>query len=406
MTLESNSVYIVPDNIKRNLLIELSKEKDIKNIKFFSLIEIIDMLTFSYDEKSIVYLIEKYNLKYNNAIELLNNIRYIEDKKYNNKKLDNLLSIKKELESFLIDNSFLIELLKDKNIYLYGYDYIDKKELELLKKIDVKFISKERKNYNHDVYKFNDMFDEVVFTCNKIRSLLEQGIDISKVKIISLPTEYNYIIKLLFRLFDLDIYINNENIYSTKIVQDFLNIYENDDDISNLSQKYNLELESNLYIYNKIIELLNKYSFITNKSTKKEVLINELKKIKTNKNHYQNEIEIKDINNISDDEYAFLLGFNEGNYLNNIKDEDYLSDKEKNILGLDTSTEKFIKIKSSIIENIKSIKNLTISYKLNTSFQEYFVSNLVEDLGYEIKEFLIKIIVILILLINYCFQKI
>ena len=39
MTYKDNSIYIVPNDIKKDLLLDLSKEKELKNIKFFSLKE-------------------------------------------------------------------------------------------------------------------------------------------------------------------------------------------------------------------------------------------------------------------------------------------------------------------------------------------------------------------------------
>ena len=41
MELINNSIYIVPNSIKKKLLLELSKEKELKNIKYFSLNEFI-----------------------------------------------------------------------------------------------------------------------------------------------------------------------------------------------------------------------------------------------------------------------------------------------------------------------------------------------------------------------------
>ena len=307
MVLENNSIYIVPNNIRKNLLLDLSKEKELKNIKFLSLNEFISNLTFSYDEKSIYYLMKNYNYKYNNALVILNNLYFVEDKKYYNKKLDNLVKIKKELEPYFIYNNYFKEYLKNKKIYIYGYDYIDKFDLNLLKNYNYKIINKEERNYNHDVYEFNNIFDEVVFVSSKIRELIENGIDINKIKLINIPSEYNFILKQVFNMFNLNIDTNKESIYSTKIVQDFLK------DIDTLPE-INSNDEDNLYIYNKIRDTLNKYSFEMDKDIKKDILIHEFKSIKTNICLYENEIEIKNINNIKDDEYAFLLGFNEGNY--------------------------------------------------------------------------------------------
>ena len=126
MIYKSNTIYIVPNDLKKKILLELSKENEIKNIKFFSLKEFINNLTFKYDEKSIYYLMKNYNYKYKNALTILDNIRYVEDKEYDDDKLNNLVKIKKELKDYLIYNEYFKEYVKDKEIYIIGYSFIDK----------------------------------------------------------------------------------------------------------------------------------------------------------------------------------------------------------------------------------------------------------------------------------------
>lgn len=379
MVLEDNRVYIVPENIKKKLLLELTNKKLLIDIKFFSLKEFINNLTFTYDERAIYYLMKNYNYKYDNAKTILDNLYYINEETFNNQKLIELKKIKEEIKDLLIYNEYFYDYIKTRKIYIYGYDFINEYDLKLLKNLDYEIIKKKVNDNKHDIYKFNNIFDEVVFVSTKIRELIEEGIDINKIKIINIPSEYNFILKQVFNMFNLNIDTNKESIYSTKIVQDFLK------DIDTLPE-INLNNEDNLYIYNKIIDTLNKYSFEMDKDIKKEMLTSKFKTIKTNRSLYENEIEIKNINNIKDDEYAFLLGFNEGNYPVIKKDEDYLSDKEKENLGISTSF-KINKIeKESIINNIKSIKNLIITYKDKTPFNEYYPSTLIEELGFDVKK--------------------
>ena len=379
MVLEDNRVYIVPENIKKELLLELTNKKLLIDIKFFSLKEFINNLTFTYDEKAIYYLMKNYNYKYDNAKTILDNLYYINEETFNNQKLIELKNIKEEIKDLLIYNEYFYDYIKTRKIYIYGYDFINEYDLKLLKDLDYEIIEKKVNDNKHDIYKFNNIFDEVVFVSSKIRELIEKGIDINKIKLINVPSEYNFILKQVFNMFNLNINTNKESIYSTKIVQDFLK------DIDTLPE-INSNDEDNLYIYNKIIDTLNKYSFDMDKDIKKEILIHEFKSIKTNRSLYENEIEIKNINNIKDDEYAFLLGFNEGNYPVIKKDEDYLSDKEKEELGISTSYEINKIEKESIINNIKSIKNLIITYKDKTPFNEYYPSTLIEELSFDVKE--------------------
>ena len=380
MALINNSIYIIPNNIKRDLLLEYSKEKTINNIKYYSLEEVINKFGY-YEEKSLVFLMEKYNYKYNNAKIILSNLRYIDNKKYNNKKLDKLVKIKEDLKDYYIEDEYFLDYIKDKYVLVLGYDYIDNYSKKILDKINANIEQKEDKDYKHIVYGFNTMFEEISFVASKIRELLDNGIDIKKIKIVNYSNEYNFIINILFKAFNININLDNETIYSTSICKKYLNEYF--DDINGLKDSINLKNDDNLYIYNKIIDIINKYNFEINHDIKKEIFINEFKNIKCNSNKYLNSVEIKDLNNIKDDEYAFLIGFNEGIIPKIYKDEDYLSDKEKEILGIEKSYERTNIEREITINNIKSIKNLIITYKLRSHFEEYYKSSLIEDLGYE-----------------------
>ncbi len=340
MIYKSNTIYIVPNDLKKKILLELSKENEIKNIKFFSLKEFIDNLTFKYDEKSIYYLMKNYNYKYKNALTILDNIRYIEDKEYDDDKLNNLVKIKKELKDYLIYNEYFKEYIKDKEIYIMGYSFIDKFDLNLLKDLNYKILNEENISYEHTIYEFDNILDEVIYVSTKIRELISNGISINKIKIIDLPSEYSFILKEVFNMFNLKINTFKDNIYGTLIVKEFFNIFDNDLDIDLLKEKFDMNNSNNNYIYNHIIEVLNKYNFDIDKDIKREILVNEFKNISNKNNKYKEEIEIISINNAKDDEYNFILGFNEGNYPRLTKDEDYLSDKLKNKLNMSLSYEK------------------------------------------------------------------
>ena len=380
MALINSSIYIIPNSKKMDLLLDLSKENTLNNIKYYSLEEVVNKFG-SYDEKSLPFLMEKYGYKYNNAKKIISNLKYIENKKYNNKKLDNLVKIKEELKDYYQEDEYFLDYIKDKYVLVTGYDYIDNYSKKILDKINANIEYKEINDYKHIVYGFNTIFEEVSFVASKIRELLDNEIDINKIKIVNYSNEYNYIINIIFNAFNININLDNESIYSTYICQKFLNEYF--DNTIEFKDSINLKNEDNLYIYNKIIGVINKYNYDIDSSIKKEIFINEFKNIKCNLNKYLNKVEIKELNSIKDDEYAFLIGFNEGTIPRIYKDEDYLSDKEKELLGLEKSYERTNIERELTINNIKSIKNLVITYKLRSSFDEYFKSTLIEDLGYE-----------------------
>ena len=327
---------------------------------------------------------KKYNYKYDNAKIILDNLYYIEDKRYNNKKLDDLVKVKNEIKDLLIYNDYFKNYISNKKIVIYGYDYIDNYDLNLLKDLDYEIIKKEVKDYKHEIYQFNTIFEEALFVGNKIKELIDNNIPIDKIKIVNYNKDYSFILKEVFDMLNLNINTNDENIYSSKIVKKYLELFDEDKDVFELKNIFDMNNEDNLFIYNKIISSLNKYVFVKEKDIKRNLLINEFKRIKTNKIIFKNEIEIKNLNSIKDDEYAFLISFNEGSIPVIKKDEDFLGDKEKEILNIDKSNVVNNIIKENTIKNIKSIKNLVITYKLKTPFEEYYPSNIILDLDYTV----------------------
>lgn len=382
--LKENVILVVSNNQKKKMLLKLSEEKQLKNIKFMTLKNLITSLTFDYDEKAIAYLMDNYNLKYSNALMYLKNIKYVEDKLYNNEKLDKLVKIENDLKPYLIYDNLFSKVIKNKKIVILNKDYINKYERNILNKINnVEIINEEKSSYIHDVYEFNSINDEIEFVSIKICELINSNIDINKIKIINVNNDYLYYIKYIFDMHNIPINITNESsIYETNMVKNFLHLFDNDKNILELN--YNQNDDEEVYIFNKIIEVLNKYNFKTKKETKREMIINDLKNIKPKLNKYKNAVEIVNIDEIDDEDYVFMLNFNQETIPKIYKDEDYLSDKLKDIVGIEKSFELNKIERENIINKIKSIKNLTITYKLKTSFSSFYPSSLIKDLNYNV----------------------
>ena len=182
----------------------------------------------------------------------------------------------------------------------------------------------------------------------------------------------------IFKMYNIPLAnIVNDSIYTTSIIRNFLKNF----DLNSIT----INDEVDQYIYDKLIGVLNKYYFVKDYSSIKELLIIEFKNIKNKTIKYKKEIEIIDLNNniISDNDYVFYMNFNQGYAPIIVKDEDYLSDKDKIILGLETKDELNKINKEILINKLNSIKNLEITYKLKSSTGDFEVSCLIDDLDYE-----------------------
>ncbi len=391
--IKDNIIIVIPNSIRTKVLLEINELKKLYNIKIMSLNELISKLTYFYDEEAIYYLINKYKIKYEVALVYLDNIKYVDTIHYENNKLNKLSKIKKEL----IDNDLLkydinfIKYMVDKDVIIYGYDYITNYDRSILSKLsNVKIIDRNLKNYEHTIYEFSDIDSEVEFVANRIIKLINNKIDINNIKLAGVSSEYLNVIKRIFEFYNIPVNLpNTSSIYDTNIISDFIKlINENDIDTSLnlLNEKYNLLNEENNYVYNKLIDILNKYTFIDNYLDVIDMLIYDFKHTKNYKEEKNNSIEIIDIKNniIDDNTYVFLLGFNQGNIPIIYKDEYYITDPLRPNLNIETTEELNNIEKTNIISIIKSIKNLVITYKLKTSFDIYYKSVIIDELGYDV----------------------
>ena len=134
-------ILLIPNNIKKEI-IKIVREKYYNyNVKFMSLDDFIKKYTFAYDNKTIYNLMKKYNINYDTATIYLNNLYYISDN-LNNNKMNKLKEIKEYLDEnkLLIYNRHFKNYVKNKLIYIYGYDHINKYYHSVLKKLNYKEI--------------------------------------------------------------------------------------------------------------------------------------------------------------------------------------------------------------------------------------------------------------------------
>ena len=377
---KNNSIIICNNNYKKQILKNIKK---LINIKFMDINEFIKSYYFDYDEKSVLYLIKKYNIKYEIALEYLNNLIYIESKEYDFEKLNFLVEIKEDLinNNLLIFNNKFKSYISDKNIIIFNYN-LSKFEKYLLRDIDYSIIKKENNNYKPSIYELDTIEEEIEFIAKEISKLINSGIEINKIKITNVSNDYINIITKIFNFYNLKINkFNNISIISTIIGKSFYeNLDKGLDNALSLIEKYNTT-----DIYNKIINICNKYIWCEDINDLKILIEYDLKHTYIENTKYDNMIEVVDYKNYDfTDEYVFMLGFNQGVIPKIFKDEDYINDNMKPSY-LDNTIEKNKKEKEDVIKLIKNIKNLTITYKLKNSFATFYPSNLIDELDIEVK---------------------
>ena len=370
--LTDNTLLVVPNDIKEDIILEVTEEKPLVNIKYISL-ENLRRSFFEYDEKAIYYLMKHYNLKYEVALIYLDNMLYLKKKSYDSEKLNNLLKLKVEVKNLIKTRKINFD-----NVVVYGYD-LSNFDLELLKGKKITMV-KDKGSYIHNcVYEFKTINEEVEFVFDKIAELIKQGIGINKIKLMGVTNSYYSILKRMGYFYNIPISIpNGINLYQTTIGKYFIDNLS-DTVIDEIKEKF-----TNQDIINKVIDIYNKYIEYDINDIK-DLIIYDLKHTKIKNKELKNSVKLISFDSkVSDDDYVFILGFNYGSIPVIYKDEDFFNDEEKKLLGLFTSQELNKLEKMKIIDKINSIKNLYITYKLQDNKEKYLISNLNEELNLKI----------------------
>ena len=372
-----NSIYIVPNSLKLKLLEILSNSNKIYNITFISLEELEKHYFFDIKDEAILYLLDKTNENIDVLRLMLRNLYKINlTKEYRESKLNNL----KDLYYDLLENDYLIfdrgykEYLLTKNIFILGYSILDTYQKKMLDAINTNYLNITSTLSIDTVYKYHSMKDEVISTALKIRELNSKGINYNKIYLAGIDNSYTYLLKTIFSMFDIPIYLKPTN-KLTSIIS--IKKYLKDKDIDNIKD-INLKAKVMKITDNLSYAKNSKYYDILLKDKLENTSIDGIELIDSVK--VLNEaLEIPYL--IKDDEYLFVLGFNQ-NFLPKIyKDEDYLSDNLKTKCNLNTSFVKNKLSKENLTKVLGTIKNLTISYKLTSLTSEYAKSSLLNELN-------------------------
>jgi len=375
--LDINNLIITPNCYKKKVIKEINSLDYLVSYKVMDIKEFLNKFFFSYDKKTINYIVNNYNLTVSTAIEYLNNLYYLEDREYNFPKLNELNKIKKDLidNNLLYFNNNFKYYLENTKIIIYNYD-LDPFYLNILEKYNYTIINNISTKKDISVLEFNTIEDEVSYVANDILDKINNNIDINSIKLIDVTQEYILPLKRVFTWFNIPLTIsNNISLYDLEIGKLALKLLKNGNSYQEVIN--NLKTDENEDIINKLINIFNTYVDIDNISL--ELVKYDLKNTYLKEEKLLNSIKLVSFGEIDCDDHIYLLGFNKENYPIIHKDDDLLSDNMKKELGLFTSNEKNILEKENIIRNIYNTNNLTITYKLKDSFDNYNPSTIILD---------------------------
>lgn len=347
------NIVICSKKTKNDFLKKNTESKKLENVKYYTLDEFKKSYFGTYKEEAIYYLMKKNNYKYDVAKTYLDNYYFLDD-------------LKTELEdkNLLVKENIKIDKIKIVNCYK-----IDPFILNEIKKYDYEIVEENDELLSNKVYEFDTMEEEVNFVILKILELLKT-VDINDIFLVNVGSEYKITIKKLFKFYDIPVNFDNEKlIYGTKTVQKFL---------QNLKNSKEFVIENN-EISEQIVNIVNRYRFTEIDDAIIECIDSELKHTYLKSEKIKNAISIVDIEDIENEKYYFVLGFNDGVLPKVIKDEDYFNDSKKHKLGLLTTLEKN-KINSDLTYKKISKKNVVVTYNIDKKYP----SNLIKEKKLEV----------------------
>ncbi len=377
-----NTIFIVKDSAKKGLLKHIRKRPSLLNIKMFTLSELKKKWFFDYDKEAIYYVSRKYNVISDVAKIYIDNLYYIKD--IDNEKIAFLKTIKAELseKKLLKTHEVFHSFLHGKKIVLYELENIDLfyKNIfdELSKGNEIIEYNSGDEGTKKKLYKAKTKEEEIAFVASSIVKLIKSGVDINKIFLANVQDDYYFTIKNIFKEFNIPILLpSKSSISGTRLVNIFKELYSSDMNLTLNKLSESLKSEDDKKIYRLILKTVNDYAWCNDYIDVRSMIFSDLNNIMLPEKIVKNTVRVIDFVNeyISDDDYIFLINFNQGVIPIEYKDEDYLNDNVKEKLGISTSIDLNKKALKETQKRIKAIKNLIVSYSEYDLTGELYISN-------------------------------
>lgn len=381
-----NDIIITSTTNEKNQKIkEIRTNSPFAKVKFFSYKEFMHIFPYTYDNKALEYIMKECNVSLEIAKIYLENLIYnIED--VINEKCTFLKKIKESLlENKLLKRNNLLETyLSHSSIYLYNIQ--ETKSLKkLISQFSPKYITPEKKTFIPKVYLLENIEQEIAFIGEQIIALLKNGVSLDNIYLSNIPSEYKIPLKRIFKMMHIPFSLEKTTtINQTTMGRMFIS--QIDDLKEALNKIQNLvKTEAAENLYNQILSIVNTYYL---NEFQKEFILYDLKHTIVKEKHTGNcvqEINIKN-QHFTDKDHVFLMSFTKDIIPKIKKDEDYLDDKTKEALGLDTSIDLNKIEEQNLLSIIQSIKNCIITLKKTNSGKDCIPSDLLDLMNIEIKK--------------------
>ncbi len=384
-----NALVIAPNSIKDYFF---TNQKNISQTKFLNRRELIENIYPKVSLEAVVELHNHFHLSYQYAKAVCDNIQYIDDRHYGLPKLDELSSYfvylkNRNLISF---DELFIEYLKTKHLFIFESE-IDESMITRLLQFGIKCEVVHYGNVSKikSVLTFDDIYEEIHYISNEIAELIAKKVDINKIFILGADEAYFYCLKKYCSFFGFEVQHDNDlSLFNLNITTNFLNLLKTNDietTYATIKEKYNDEIDiRNLQL---IVKTLIPYEKLTmDNEFRQELYKNLLKSTPVIHQKYRDVVRLINDFNFAPDSHVFIVNFSNGVFPKSFNNNDFLSDKEKEILCLTTSDKLNEQERRTVVLSLSQNNVESISFKESSPSGQSYISFLVKELGLETRK--------------------
>ena len=332
------TLIVAPRSFHPYLLKKYRQDNPFSDIKIVSKEELIKQWKGSVELGADKYLIKKYLFSYEIARTIIPYLPYV------NEKLEELFKIKEDLisQGLLVKNEYLKTFFLDKEIKIFGYSQKDKELASLLKefKLSYTFANPSKKELNQKINIYETCREEVFSCLNNIASLLNQGVDINNIYIYVNDNSYRHYIETYSSSFGFQTDLKDEKpLTSYLLTKRFIDNYSLTRNVQ--EALFDIEDAEDKDLYQALKEVVD--SAIDENFSYEQQLDYFVGKLSSTTYHrldLNNVVRIIDTPIFLEKSYVFVLGFAQGNFPPSFKDDEYLNDNKKELIGMNTSLEK------------------------------------------------------------------
>lgn len=383
--LNNNDILVINPSIKNEFIKYKTKfELENKKILPFKVITedvFLSGLTFKYDEEIILNSLDKLNLPISIIEEMMSFLPY------DYAKHDQLHKFYLENEKYLIKNDSFMHYIKNKNIFFIEEPIYLK---YILNKLSINYeVLSLNFNVVPNVLKFSSKTHEILYLFESILKEVENNTPLSDIYIANVTDVDIKEIKRFSNIYGIPLNLKEKSsVFDYKLTKLILDksLEEIKSLITNkelLIQTFETYYKADQVLFDEIIEsfikILNKYPSNYEDELIKKVLTNDLKQQKINQASYKEAVEIVDIDKIPYlvNKRVFIIHAVYEVFPSIYKDNAYLSDKEKIVIGYPTSHD-LNDYTTKKYENIINHENIVyISYSLKDKYTTFAPSDII-----------------------------